>query len=222
MKIKLFLATLAAAICLPAVSAPIYNNNFESNAAGFSGAGNLEGTQGYAALGFGNQMLRNAAGGNPATPSTLTLNLASNVTGAVMNLDLAIIDSWDGFNCCGPDFFNVKVDGTLVFSQFFDAFGAPTTATGLSNTVYGGALGFSGWTDSAYTLSLALGNLGAGSHTIEFFASGDVWQAGDDESWAIDNLAIEGAVPATDIPEPVSGGLLLAGLGAMAALRRRT
>jgi hypothetical protein len=221
MKIKLFLATLATAICLPALATPIYSNDFESNAAGFSGAGNLESSQGYSALGYGNQMLRNAAGGNPATASTLTLNLGSNVTGAVMNLDLAVIDSWDGFNCCGPDFFNVKVDGTLVFSQFFDSFGVPTAATGLVNNAYGAALGFSSWTDGAYSLTLLLGDLGAGSHTVEFFASGDGWQAGDDESWAIDNLSIDGAVPATDIPEPITGGLLLAGLGAMAALRRR-
>lgn len=220
MSLKSLFAALTLAIALPALAAPVYTNDFESNAAGFSGAGFLDGTQGYAGLGYGNQFLHNDAWGNPAPASTLTLNLANAVAGASLNLDLAVIDSWDGYNCCGPDYFNVRVDGNLLFSQYFDDFSSATVAPGLTNVVYGAGLGFSGWADAAYTLNVGLGTLSAGSHTIEFFASGNGWQAGADESWAIDNLRIDGR-EINAVPEPMGPALMLAGLGALVAIRRR-
>lgn len=223
MKIKAILAALAVAAALPASADVLYANNFESNATGFTGAGFLTGSQGYGALGFGQQMLRNNAPGNPATPSVLNLNFGSAVNGANLSLSFGALDSWDGNNCCGPDYFNIRVDGNLLFSKNFDAFGAPTVDPHLTTLSYGNQLGFSGWADQAYAMNFSLGNLSAGAHTIEFFASGNVWQAGDDESWAIDNVAVTGerGVPAAAAPEPVSGALLLGGLGAMALARRR-
>ena len=222
MKFKAILAALAAAATIPASASVLYSNNFEANANGFTGAGFLTGTQGYGQVGFGNQMLRNSAAGNPAAASVLNLNLEGAVSDATLKLSFGAIDSWDGSNCCGPDYFNIRVDGTLLYKQNFDTFGASASdshLTLLSHT----HLGFSGWEDQAYNMTFNLGNLAAGVHTIEFFASGNVWQAGDDESWAIDNLSVDGerAAPPADVPEPVSGALLLGGLGAMALVRRR-
>ena len=224
MKFKAILAALAIAATIPASASVLYANNFESNANGFTGAGFLTGTQGYGAVGFGQQMLRNTAPGNPAAASVLNLNFGSAIQGANLSLSFGAIDSWDGNNCCGPDYFNIRVDGNLVFSQNFDTFsGVPAANANLTNLSYGTHLGFSGWTDQAYTINLNLNQLAAGNHTIEFFASGNVWQAGDDESWAIDNISLTGdrAAPSADVPEPVSGALLLGGLGAMALARRR-
>ena len=220
MKLKsLVVALAAAAACLPAMSATIYSNDFEANAAGISGAGSLQGTQGYSGQGYGRQFLRNDAGGNPQTASVLSLNLAGAATGAMLSLDLGIIDSWDGFNCCGPDFFNVKVDGVTVFSQIFDSFGVPTLHSALVTKAYGVGLGFNSWNDGAYLLTLGLGNLAAGAHSIKFFASGG-WQAGFDESWGIDNVLVTGNF-SNPIPEPETYALMLAGLGVVAAVARR-
>ena len=219
MKIKSLVAAAVTAVCLPAMSATLYSNDFEANAAGFAGAGSLQGTQGYGGLGYGQQFLRNDAGGNPQAPSVLVLNLASAATGVVLSLDLAIIDSWDGFNCCGPDFFNVRVDGAPAFSEIFDSFGAPTAHPALVTKAFNAGLGFNSWNDGAYLMTLNLGNLGAGVHTIDFFAWGG-WQAGFDESWGIDNVLVTGDV-AQAIPEPETYALMLAGLGVVGAVARR-
>jgi hypothetical protein len=224
MKFKAILAALAAAAAIPASAATIYSNNFETNANGFSGAGLLTGTQGYGAFGFGQQMLRNTAPGNPAAASVLNLNFGTAINGATLSLSFGAIDSWDGNNCCGPDFFNIRLDGNLLFSQNFDIFTAPTVHANLSTLAYGNQLGFSPtWGDQAYAMNFNLGNLSAGAHTIEFFASGVMWQALDDESWAIDNVLLAGerANPGNEVPEPVGGALLLGGLGALALARRR-
>ncbi|WP_374586597.1 PEP-CTERM sorting domain-containing protein [Pseudoduganella sp.] len=221
MNLKAILAAAALAAAIPASAGVVYTNNFESNSNGFIGAGSLTGTQGYGALGFGQQMLRNSSAGEA---TALKLNLGSALYTANLSLSLAVIDSWDGNNCCGPDYFNIRVDGKLLLTQNFDIFGAPAVSPNLSLLSYGNQLGFSGtWGDQAYTLSLSLGNLAAGAHTIEFFSSGAMWQAGDDESWAIDNLSISGErpLPPNDVPEPVTGALLAGGLGAMALARRR-
>jgi hypothetical protein len=200
----------------------IYFNDFEANALGFAGAGAREGTQGYGTLGYGQMFLRNDTGGNPQTPSVLVLNLASAASNSMLALDLAIIDSWDGFNCCGPDVFNVKLDGTVIFSQIFDSFGVPTVHPALVTKAYGVPLGFnSSWLDGAYLLSLSLGNLAAGPHTIDFYASGAGWQAGIDESWGIDNVSVTGDLAGTQVPEPVTGSLVLTGLGILGLARRR-
>lgn len=224
MKFKAILAALVMAAAIPASADVLYSNNFESNANGFTGAGFLTGTQGYGAVGFGQQMLRNNAPGNPATASVLNLNLGNAVSGASLSLSFGALDSWDGNNCCGPDYFNIRVDGNLLFKQNFNiSNGTPAVNGNLTTLSYGNQLGFSGWADQAYTINLNLGELAVGNHSIEFFASGNLWQAGDDESWAIDNISLAGeqAVPPADVPEPMSGALLLGGLGVMALARRR-
>ena len=221
MNLKSLVVALAAAVCLPAISATVYSNDFEANAAGISGAGSLQGTQGYSGLGYGMRFLRNDALGNPQPASVLSFNLAGAATGAMLSLDLGIIDSWDGAGAFGPDFFNVKVDGVTVFSQIFSNFAAATVHPALATKAYGAVLGFnSTFPDSAYLLTLALGNLSAGAHSIEFFASGANWQGGSDESWGIDNVLVT-ANFANPIPEPETYALMLAGLGVVAAVARR-
>ena len=134
---------------------------------------------------------------------------------------LSVIDSWDGnAGGVGPDIFNVKINGVLAFSEtitnlaashgFTQSYaGAPfVAATG------GDLAQNTGWQDSAYALSLTVPDSASGL-TIEWFTSGSGWQAGSDESWAVDNVKVD--VAASAVPDGGSTlslmGLVLAGLG---------
>jgi hypothetical protein len=202
----------------------LYFNDFELNANGFTGAGFLAGTQGFSSYGFDRQYLRNSSTGDPASASTLNLNLGSDVTGGSLSFDLAILDSWDGdpgFNCCSPDYFNIKLDGTTIFSRTFNIFnGTPTSDPALTTLVYGPNLAVSGWGDQGYQVNLNLGDLSAGSHTIDFFASGAGWQGGDDESFALDNVSVAGT-EVRGVPEPATLSMLAMGLCGLGITRRR-
>lgn len=222
------LLTLAA----PAQAVVIFSTNFESGLpAAFSGAGTIQSSVGYSAHGFGANFLRNASGGNPAAATALTLTGLPAHTGIDLDFFLAVIDSWDGSptspNCCKPDIFNVRIDGVLVFSDEFFNFGTdPGSYT--ANQIVGptGNLGYtSDYPDSAY-------NLGAdpvfsiahtvSSVTIQWFASGAGWQAGTDESWAIDNVNVSlTGTGGGAVPEPASLALLGIGLAGLGAMRRR-
>ena len=104
----------------------------------------------------------------------------------------------------------------------YDNFGANTDA-GLATLSYGTNLGFNnGFNDAAYTLSLNLGSLSAGTHTFDFIANGPGWQGGDDESFAVGNVVLAGS-PAGVVPEPSNIALMLSGmLGLALAARRRS
>jgi hypothetical protein len=215
-------AAVAALVSAASVAsaATLFSNNFETNANGFSGAGGIEPSQGYAALGYGNSMWRNDT--VPALATTLSLNLALPATGVALSLSFAAIDSWDNGNfCCGPDSFVIALNGSPVFSQVFDNYlgAGATVAPGLTSVSYNTQLGFNGsFNDAAYTITLNLGNLGAGTHSITFSAAGPGWQGGFDESWGIDNVLITGTL----VPEPASLALMLAGVCGLAAQVRRS
>lgn len=173
---------------------------FAGGATGTLTGGANEGVQSYALVDagqrhFAGQFRRSTAGVN--VPIRLTLeNLAAH-THIDLDLLLAVIDSWDGNTGPAPDYFNITVDGVLVFQETFDTFDLndqtydPPAGAILS---WGGNLGFSSWTDGAYDLGFDPGLHDiphtAASVTIDFFASGSGWQAGSDESWALENVAV--------------------------------
>ena len=184
-----------------------FSTDFNSGVpAEFSGVTSSEGVQGYAGLGtdlnvFGGDFLRNSDVSGTATTLALT-NLPAHDSISLSYL-LAIIDSWDGIGChAGPDSFNVTVDGLSIFTEVFvnHVCGAqtyvPPAGVELARIEQ---LGFNPLADgyhddSAYDIGLdpAFQNIPHTSSTltIEWFASGPLWQGSTDESWAIDNVQI--------------------------------
>jgi hypothetical protein len=179
--------------------------------AALGGITDLEPVQEYDGYGFGGNFLRNGTGGyesggigTPGSPTTLTLTGLPPHTRIDINFLLAVIDSWDGSEpgvgegaCtdCHPDILVVTVDGTPIFSEAF-GFNGPVfePPSGVLLTEYT-PLGFNpDFDDAAYDMGLnpAFDSIphSASTLTIEWFASGDGWQGGGDESWAIEDLEI--------------------------------
>jgi len=183
-------------------SISVFSEDFESGVlpSQFSGAGAIEDTQNYndlADAAFGEDFLRNTT--VPPQATVLQLTGLQCHTEIDILFYLAIIDSWDGSaTSIAPDFFNVEVDGSSVFMKTFDAFdlsdqSAPTTSPPLIQwnqfNLFGG-----GDEDGAYNFSMDPDfqdiDHTSDTLTVEFFASGNGWQGGSDESWAIDNVEI--------------------------------
>lgn len=203
---------LAVCGALPAMAATqVFFTDFESGLPSeFSGAGGVVGTQDFDTVvpAVGLSFLRNDTAGNPASSSILTLNALPSHTSLDIGFLFAAIDSWDGNQPgVGPDRFQVLVDGLSYFDYSFvsPGFGFPTDVP-TTDAIGSGSLGFNGgWFDAVYDFT-AFNDLLNIPHTdssavIEFRTYGAGWQAGDDESWAIDNVrvAVDGGV--TPVPE---------------------
>lgn len=213
---------------------PTYTNvffaDFSAQVPGeFSGVTNTEPVQGYANLGSGTNrfsglFLRNdrsvIAGENRASSTRLTLSNLPPHTSVRLGFLLAIIDSWDGNSGSfpAPDLFNVAVDGSVLFSQTFEnAFGQlsqgylpPPGVQLAGNADLGFSPGLGFYRDAAYDMGLDP-QFQAIPHSrselvIEWYAGGGGWQAGGDESWAIDNVAV-----ALGNPPPVTSSNVIAG-----------
>jgi hypothetical protein len=222
--VALTIGVLTTAAPIASAQTTVFFSDFETPAApNLIGAGSRTSTQGYSTLGFGRTFWRNASVGNISVFSVE--NLPAH-TALRITFDLAIIDSWDGSTQLGgghpEDFFNVLVDRATKFKETFDNLCAndqsahPPTATTIS---FGVQRGFTesrpgtlnpcdgksainqtiNYYDSAYHIDLGLVPHTASSVIIEFFANGNGWLGGDDESWAIDNISVVAteAEPAT-------------------------
>ncbi len=205
-------------------SLSVFSTDFNSGVpAQLSGATTLAAVQGYAGLGtgadvFGGNLLQNDTGAaqanpgtTPQTPTTLTLTNLPAHTSIDLNFLLAIINSWDGLALNAnnsPDFFNVRVDGVLLFHNAFENISAtgtsqdylPPTGVQLATRPFAD-LGFplpnpgpGATLDGAYDLGLdpQFDNIPhtASTLTIDFFADGAGFEGGTNESWGIDNLQV--------------------------------
>lgn len=205
-----------------ASAATLYSNDFES-ALGLSGAGGITGAQSFTGIGgIAGNIWRNNSTGNPAASSNLSLSGIGAHTGLQIEFDFLAIDSWDGSTGTGgiipPDYFNVSVDSGSEFKETVDfamvSDGSISTSADATLLARGSNYGFSGWPDTVYHITLNVLGHSASTVDIKFFASGNGWQGGSDESWGIDNLTIS---TATSVPEPnslllLAGGLLAAGV----------
>lgn len=197
---SLALSALTAVCLLESTSLraqTVFSTDFETGSLPpeISGAGVVNGSEGYSAFGFGSWYLHNSAGGDPASPTTLTLVGLPDHIRLKLEFDLAIIDSWDGLTTRGgtvpPDYFNLYMDGELLFSEAFDNFDpADQPYSGSSPVLRRTSLAQnSAYPDSVYKMVFYRPHSGP-TLSLEWFASGGGWQGGLDESWGIDNLSI--------------------------------
>ncbi|MEY2613619.1 MAG: Bifunctional hemolysin/adenylate cyclase precursor, partial [Planctomycetota bacterium] len=171
-----------------------FNYAFDNaNSDGFSGTFALAGVQNYQGLGnTGNTF--NASFLKSSNSATLTLNNLPDHDAIELDFLLAIIDSWDGGT---SDYFNILIDGTTVFRESFSVFDSANQSYSPppgGRVSFGSNLGFSSWVDAAYDMSnetrLQRIPHSGSSLTIAWQANGPGWEAGDNESWAIDNLKV--------------------------------
>ena len=204
--------TAVVALCLAtsATAAPVYFDDFEGPSA-LTGAGTIVGVQGYEGVnGISGSFWRNDT---YSEMTTLNLSGLAKHTTMTLDFDIAYIDSWDGAigRRYGDDFFKIIVDGVLALTS--------TNFGGLGDELSDKALGFFGFTerydDEAYRLSATFAHSGP-SAVISFLADGIKWQAGDDESWAIDNLSVSTNAGVTTVPLPGGMPLMAGALGVLA------
>ncbi|MEQ9038156.1 MAG: hypothetical protein RIE24_07370 [Silicimonas sp.] len=219
MKRVLTIAAMLGITASAVGAAPVYFDDFEGLSA-VGGAGGVESAQGYDGVnGIAGSFWR-----NDTKSLATTLSLSGLAAHSLMTLefDIAFIDSWDGAigRIYGDDFFNIVVDGVtqLITTNF----------GGLGNELSDGVYGFFGfrekYDDEAYRLSTTFAHSGD-TADISFFANGKKWQAGLDESWAIDNLTVSTNADLSAVPLPGALPLMLGGLGLMAfgmGRRRKT
>lgn len=202
-------------------AAQVYFNDFE-HGTGLGGAGEIVDVQGYDGVnGISGSFWFNdtkvpSPVGTQTIPSTLELAGLGAHNILTLSFDIAFIDSWDGVigRVFGDDYFNIVLDDLTVLQT--------TNFGGLADELSDGVYGFFGFTerydDEAYRYSAIVPHIGS-TASFSFFADGRKWQAGADESWAIDNLSIStGWAP---VPAPASLLLLASGLGFIAFKRRR-
>jgi VCBS repeat-containing protein len=188
----------------------VFFSNFNSGIPSqITGVGQSAGVQGYADEGTGTNtftgnFLRNTAdnqGSGAANPITLTLTNLPAHNAVDINFLLAIIDSWNGnTGQSSPDFLNISIDGTTIFTESFDTADSQdqsySSPSGV-RLVDGEQLGFAtgGFAvDAAYNMYLEprfknIPHTGS-TLTISWFASGQGYGGGTDESFAIDNLEV--------------------------------
>jgi hypothetical protein len=248
--LKFRIGTCLAAFSLIVVSPPrasaedlqVFYDNFDGGqviapgvSGGFSGFTSLEPVQGYGGLGSGSNImsgmfLHNPTGDNftntPSVPTTLRLTGLPPHSGIRLSFLLAIIDTWDGNS---GDFFNVSVNGAIVFRESFKNTG-PGSVTQSYVPPPGGLLtsgsdcfDFSpagGYQDSLYDMGLDLARFGNIPHVgdtlqLDFVANGPNWNRPANESWGFDNVR----VTLLNAPEP--GSITFLSIATLAVSRRR-
>ncbi len=172
----------------------------------FSGITTTESVQGYSDHGFSGNFLRNLTS-DPPEKTTLTLTNLPPHDFISIGFLLAIIDTWDGEVAeSGPDFFNVSLDGVVIFSESFqnaflgeNNYAAPPGVLLVEKL----QLGFRDASPNDRESGFSMGNdpifqeiqHSASTAVIEWYASGAGWDHnGDggaaDESWAIDDVFV--------------------------------
>lgn len=184
----------------------VFSTNFDSGLVPeLSGGGGLTSVEGFAGIGqvgneFVGQYFRNATGvasNGVQPPTVLTLTNLPAHTSLTIEFLFALLDTWNGIaTTFESDTFVIQVDGVTVFSQFFDedpadqSYVAPAGAQLTSGSGIAAGPGL----DNGYDMALEAGLRDIphtdSTATITFFAGGNDWDGGDDESWAMDNLRV--------------------------------
>jgi len=224
---SIFLVLIAAMLLLPLHSGAvtIYSNDFETSVGSewTSNVGtpvisnqsqpypawwgsNILGRDPYYGT-FGRETFTGSGYENNPEIVSLTLTDLPAYSTASLYLDLLVLGSWDGNAnyCCGPDYFDLDVNGISLLHTTFStteaagnlqSYPAPAN-TGSDYPAHTGAIKGQVWVGSVYRMSFILPTTSS-SLTFNFYASGPGWQDLPDESWALDNVSVDIA----PVPEP--------------------
>ena len=217
---KICVAILAMACVGLAADEVVFECDFEGGICPpeISGAGVVVGSQGYSAYGLGDFFLHNETGSGdvhdpgslvPGEPTVLIVTNLSPHTSIAICFDLAVINTWDGSEEeWGDDFFNVAVDGQIIFREtirnFLDQAHLQSFVPD-QVIVRGEELFAAGCVDSLYAIVRYTPH-SASELFVEFWADGDGWQGGGDESWGIDNIKVTASSPSDFV---TGGGWIL-------------
>lgn len=227
-RVRLIAAIVAAgaAWSLPASAASVlgFRTNFETGLySHFSGEADLAPLAKIngAASGKLGKLLHNDSGGAKTRATTLTLSNLPSHSSIDLDLLLAVIGQWEKGSGASADKFNVHVDGKPVFAKAMAGHGSKSAAPGAAKTL-----------DMGQFASLANIPHTSANLRIDFFATGNGWKGGLDESWAIDDVTImiNGVSGIDDcfpipVPLPASAQAGFCGLAAVVGLgmlRRRS
>jgi hypothetical protein len=205
----------------PAWAAPVtvYWNDFDAAAtiasgvtATMSGAGTVVSSESLPAPFSGNLLLNSTA---PPVATVFTLMNLPTHTSVDIEFDFVFIDSWDSLIAPpnGADFFNVSIDGATALQITCNNANGTDCYSG---TQIGTTMDYfnQSFPEVAFDLSsepsLSLLH-SASTLTVQLFASGDGWQGGFDEAWAVDNFSI--TVDMAAVPTPAALPLFTTGLG---------
>lgn len=209
------LATALGLWASAAGAATVYFDDFEGPSA-VTGAGGIVSAEGYAGVnGISGSFWRNDT---KSLATTLNLSGLKAHSLTTLEFDIAFIDSWDGAigRIFGDDFLNIFVDGIQVLTT--------TNFGGLGDELSDGVYGHFGFNpkydDEAYRLTTTFAHT-ASTAAISIFANGRKWQAGMDESWAIDNLRVLTDAEVSAVPLPGGLPLMASGFALLAFIHSR-
>lgn len=230
MRIRSLLRAVLAAglVAAPALAhaATLYSNDFSSNTNGFTGTTTLLPSAGAAGQFLGPLTLGDTA--------TLTVNTAG-YSSVTLNFDLYALNSLDGdgtSDCCGPDYFDLNVNGATSllhatfanpsgWTQSYGGAGSPG-GTG-SDPALTGTLGYYEYFGPDHTYHLSFTTTVSGDSTAFNFI-GNSNQGWSDEGFGLDNVTVTGdRVSAVPLPSslPLFGTVVLALFG-LAGRRTRS
>ena len=225
-KTLITLALLAGAAAAHAAPVTLFSDDFDGNqttAAGVTAAwsGVTTTGSGGALAGFSGNFLWNSTN---QQASTLTLGGLSGYSSINVAFRLAFVDSWDSTNGSpAPDYFTLSIDGNGLLQLTCNNASGSVCDNGPGTNASGFANVFNSfWNDLSRDVSVGQALSGA-SASINFAAAGAGWQAGADESWAIDNVVVTGEARGTtgNVPEPGALSLVGLALAGLALSRRR-
>ena len=200
----------------------VFSANFENGVPPVFSGGTRTSTEGYDSYGFENYYYWD----DNKEQGAITLHLSDLPQHNTIDLTfyVAIIDSWDGNThrnqdrWPAPDYLNVSIDNNEVFHETFDNYeGLDDQSYDGPYLVYQAALARnSGFNDSAYIIKLKNISHSANDLNIKWYVSGNGWQGGWDESYAIDNISVSA------VPIPAAAWLLGSGLLGLVAMRKKS